>query len=202
VPTLISLHSPIALSFPCCHCRTLPELTHRVYFDISIDDKEAGRIVFGLFGQNSPEAVTNFLELATCSQGSKFCYHHSIFHRIIPNFALQGGDIVHGNGQGKTSIYGSQPFDARMLHQEVRFSKPKMLATAASPASSQFIITTVKTQWLTGKLTPFGIVLEGSAVVDAIEATGTYGGRPRANVVISHSGQLPLQPSDKEPLYY
>lgn len=176
-------------------------MTHRVYFDITIDGHVTGRIVFGLFGNNSPEAATNFLEMANC-QRADLCYQESVFHRIIPNFALQGGDIRLGNGQGRVSIYGSKPFDARSLHETVRFSKPQLLATAANPASSQFIITTVKTQWLTGKLTAFGIVLEGSNVVDAIEATGTYGGQPRAVVMIAECGELPLLAEDKQPLYY
>lgn len=172
-----------------------------MYFDITIDGYSAGRIIFGLFGNNSPEAATNFFEVASCNRRD-LCYRGSIFHRIIPNFALQGGDIEYGNGQGRLNVYGSKPFNARSLHETVKFTKPQLLATAANPASSQFVITTVKTQWLMGKLTAFGIVLEGSDVVDAIEATGTYGGQPRASVTIADCGALPLQSEDKEPLYY
>jgi peptidylprolyl isomerase len=179
-----------------------------VYFNIEIDGESAGKIVFGLFGNNSPEAVENFLALAKCNKGNgavtgkSLCYKGSSFHRIIPNFGMQGGDFTHGDGTGGETIYGAR-FEADMK-ELVKFNRPYMLAVSAAKrqASSQFFITTVKAQWLTGKHTIFGTVLEDrSNVVDEIEKYGTYGGKPKAKVTIVSCGEEPLRPEDKEPHY-
>lgn len=180
----------------------MPEITHRVYFDIEIGGEETGRIVFALFGKNAPEAAENFRVLSTCEQSSKLCYKQTKFHRIIPSFAAQGGDITNGDGTGGRSIYNSPTFESTMK-ETTKMNKPGLLATAAKPslASSQFFVTTVKTQWLTGKHTVFGMVLEGMEVLEEIERSGTYGGKPTAEVVIADCGEHPLQDEDREPHY-
>jgi len=149
---------------------------------MEIDGKSAGKIVFGLFGTNAPEAAENFRALAACDKGNgavtgkPLCYKGTALHRIIPNFALQGGDFTHGDGTGGESIYGGH-FEARML-ETTKFNRPHMLAAAADPkkVGSQFFVTTVKAQWLTGKHVIFGTVLEGKDVIEEIEKYGTYGG--------------------------
>ncbi|MFE0516462.1 peptidylprolyl isomerase, partial [Streptomyces sp. NPDC058964] len=70
----------------------------KVYFDIDINGQDAGRIVFELFEDVTPKTARNFIELATGEHG--FGYAGSPFHRVIPQFMLQGGDFTEGNGTG------------------------------------------------------------------------------------------------------
>src|ERR1700733_8984629 len=72
-------------------------------FDVEINHRTAGRIVFKLFDDITPKTGRNFRELATGQHG--FGYRGSKIHRVIPNFVLQGGDFTKGNGSGGKSIY-------------------------------------------------------------------------------------------------
>ena len=77
-----------------------------IQFDITIDGKDAGRLEVKLFDDVVPETAKNFRELATGVHG--FGYKDSSFHRIIPEFMLQGGDFTRGDGTGGKSIYGNK----------------------------------------------------------------------------------------------
>ena len=83
---------------------TLNEITSRVFFDMSIDGNDVGRIVVGLYGNAVPKTVLNFETLAkgdtTHPLGRRLAYEGSTFHRIIPNFMIQGGDFTNHNGTG------------------------------------------------------------------------------------------------------
>ena len=160
----------------------------RVFFDVSIDGQPSGRIVLELFDDVVPKTAQNFRELATGQHG--FGYAGSSFHRVIPQFMLQGGDFTNHNGTGGKSIYGAKFKDENF---KLKHDKPFLLSMAnAGPNTngSQFFITTVITGWLDGKHVVFGEVTDGSDVVKKIEGLGSQSGRPSAKIVIEDCGQL------------
>ena len=151
-----------------------------------------GDIKLELFDNHAPKTVRNFVGLATgeiewTHPGTRKkttdpLYDGVIFHRVIPNFMIQGGDPL-GKGTGGPGYRFADEF-----HPELSFDKPYLLAMAnAGPNTngSQFFITTAATPWLNRKHTIFGAVVEGQDVVDAIEATPTGAqDRPLTDVVI------------------
>ncbi|KAJ6484503.1 putative CPR1-cyclophilin [Mycena vitilis] len=186
-----------------------------VYFEIEITERNkaprpAGRIEFKLFDDVVPKTTDNFRKL--CQKvdlngnkvnSDKYGYEGSKFHRVIPNFMLQGGDFTAGNGTGGVSIYGAKFKDENF---QLKHTKPFLLSMANAGRDtngSQFFITTVVTSWLDGKHVVFGEVVDdssksdeyrnkgqlfGADLVKAIEALGSDSGKPSGEVKIAKAG--------------
>ncbi|MCE2403631.1 MAG: peptidylprolyl isomerase [Dehalococcoidia bacterium] len=140
-------------------------------------DTNHGEIVIELFPQEAPKTVNNFLTLSRDG-----FYDGVIFHRVIPNFMIQGGDPT-GTGGGGPGYQFEDEFAPSL-----RFDKPGLLAMAnAGPGTngSQFFITTVPTPHLNDKHTIFGRVTQGQDVVEAISKVQTnQRDKPLEDVVI------------------
>merc|ERR1711877_109706 len=160
----------------------------QVFFDITIGNNPAGRIVMELRADVVPKTAENFRALCTGEKG--FGYKGSSFHRVIPQFMCQGGDFTNHNGTGGRSIYGEKFNDENFIHKHV---KPNMLSMAncgPNTNGSQFFITTVPCPWLDGKHVVFGEVVDGANVVAACERVGSQSGKTSQRVIVANCGQL------------
>lgn len=180
------------------------EITHRVFLDVDIDKQRVGRIVIGLYGHVVPKTVENFRALCTgemgkTADGVSLHYKKKPFHRIIPGFMIQGGDIVSGDGRGNISIYGGPFPDENFKIKHSHAGVISMVNSGPNSNGCQFFIPTVKASWLDGEHVVFGKVIEGMDTVFAIEGgAGTYSGKPRKKVIIADSGEIPKSKWDED----
>lgn len=184
------------------------ERNSRVFFDIGVFDqvtwygtysaRTMGRIEFELFDDTVPITARNFRELCKGGSGNSpdnkpLHFKGCVFHRIIPNFMIQGGDFTRGNGTGGCSIYGTRFRDESFEGKAGRHKSPGLLSMAnAGPNTngSQFFITTVACPWLDRKHVVFGQVLTGFDVVKEMERQGSPNGKPSVSVFIQDCGVI------------
>jgi peptidyl-prolyl cis-trans isomerase A (cyclophilin A) len=152
-----------------------------------------GTITVRLFESDAPATVKNFIELAegskewthptTRKKSTDKLYHGTVFHRVIPDFMIQGGDPA-GTGMGGPGYR----FEDETKNSPHKFDKPGKLAMANSGPNtngSQFFITTAPTLWLTGKHTIFGEVVEGYDIAEKITKVPRNGqDKPHKPVVL------------------
>merc|ERR1712137_565891 len=172
----------------------------RVFFDISIGDKEIGRVVFELFADVVPKTAENFRVLCSGERADEgLTYKGCTFHRVIKGFMIQGGDFTKGDGTGGKSIYGEKFADENFKLKHRRGGLLSMANAGKDTNGSQFFITTVATPHLDGRHVVFGTVLEGMKVARAVEALD--GTPPKKPCVIESCGELPLDKPYKDASY-
>ncbi|HUN88889.1 MAG TPA: peptidylprolyl isomerase [Terriglobales bacterium] len=157
-------------------------------------DTSEGQIVIRLFEKEAPKTVQNFVDLAegkrewthpgTRQKSQNPLYHGTIFHRVIPQFMIQGGDPM-GTGFGGPGYQ----FEDETKGSPHKFDKPGKLAMANSGPNtngSQFFITVAATPWLTGNHTIFGEVIEGQDIADKISnVPRSRQDKPNKDVVVN-----------------
>ena len=178
--------------------QTMAPVTHKVYFDIDIGGQRAGRVTIGLFGTVVPRTVHNFVDIVQGylpdGQGGFLSYNGTPFHRIIPHFMAQGGDVTKGNGTGGRSIFHDEfPRGFPDENFDLTHDRDHVLSMANAGADtnkSQFFITFQKTPWLDGKHVVFGEVIDGFEVLHQMEAVGTSDGKTKKTVTLREAGVL------------
>lgn len=172
----------------------------QVWFEISINGRvQSDIIVMELYADAVPDTVENFRQLCTGEAGSgevsgmPLHFRGSSFHRIIPGFMCQGGDITKGDGTGGESIYGEVMEDESFEGKAGRHTGRGCLSLANSGPNtnnSQFFICTGPTEWLDGKHVVFGRVIKGLECVDKMEAQGMKSGEVCSPVIIIECGEV------------
>jgi cyclophilin family peptidyl-prolyl cis-trans isomerase len=169
----------------------------RVFFDIQIGRRDAGRITFELFANITPRTAENFRALCTGERGlspfsgTKLHYKGCPFHRIISGFMAQGGDFTNGDGTGGEAIFSKNFDDENFL---LKHNRPGLLSMAnAGPNTngSQFFLTFRDTPHLDGRHVVFGEIVSGLEILKVMEMVATDANDcPKTAVLISDCGQV------------
>ncbi|KAF5308316.1 hypothetical protein FQR65_LT06310 [Abscondita terminalis] len=166
-----------------------------VYLDIVIGDEKAGRVVIELFNTIVPKTAHNFLSLCVGSKGigslgKRLCYQGTQFHRVVPQFMVQGGDITKDDGTGGESIYGKEFEDENfeILHGEE--GRVGMANAGPNTNNSQFYITTVPCPHLDNINVVFGQVRKGLNIIREIGDVQRNGDVPVVRCFIKKCGEL------------
>ena len=162
----------------------LSKFNNLVYLDIKHLDKES-RIIIRLEKDIVPKTCENFRELCKNKK-----YVQSIFHRVIKNFMIQGGDYTRFDGSGGKSIFGHNFNDENFILKHDR-GTISMANSGPNTNGSQFFISTKKNDWLNGTHVVFGNVVDGMNFIDYISELPTDEfDKPIGEVIIIDSGVL------------
>ncbi|CUG86342.1 cyclophilin type peptidyl-prolyl cis-trans isomerase, putative [Bodo saltans] len=167
-----------------------------VFMDVTLEGDVVGRVSMELFHDSLPQTAENFRSLCTgernFSEGAPLTYKGVPFHRVVSNFVVQGGDIVHRDGRGNQSIFGY-----KFPNESINGKAGKHLLGTIAMAShgpngngSQFFFNLRRSEHLDEKLVVFGQVLDGWDVVERVARhCGTRSGTPVSRAWVSDCGQ-------------
>lgn len=176
----------------------------RVFFDVEVGALPLGRIVFELYADVCPKTAENFRALCTGEMGiglstnKPLCYKGIVFHRVVKNFMIQGGDFTVGNGTGGESIYGGTFKDENFTYKHVKPFLLSMANRGKDTNGSQFFITTQPAPHLDNIHVVFGEVLSGQDIVTHIEGLPVDKmSRPLQDAKVVNCGELELKTKHK-----
>ncbi len=166
--------------------------TTKAFLDVRIGGGPKERINLLLYSDDLPLTTDNFKTFATEGVDGMKYSKNTPFHRVIPGFMLQSGDVVHGNGQGGISMYGYKFKDEAFKFRHHGGGVLSMANSGKDTNGSQFFITCKSTPWLDGRHVVFGVVADERSwgVCKAIEDMGSQGGQTKADIRIVGSGVL------------
>ncbi|KAI8468030.1 MAG: cyclophilin-type peptidyl-prolyl cis-trans isomerase [Monoraphidium minutum] len=179
-------------------------VTHRCFLDVQGEKGRGGRLVVGLYGNLAPRTADNFRALCSGEKGAgqvaeRLHFKGSPFHRIIPGFMAQAGDITQGNGMGGESIYGEAFEDETFKGTHAGRGTLAMANAGPDTNGSQFYITFGPAPHLDGKHVVFGQVEAGWDTLAFLEGVGSNAGTPSEKITITDCGVAGLE-SDPEAL--
>lgn len=173
-----------------------------VFFDLHTPQRTLGRVSIELFADVVPAAAENFRSLCTGERGEgrwhpvpgaklPLTYKGVPFHRIIPNFCVQGGDIVHKDGRGNASVFGYLFRDESLVGKAGDHLAGTVALASSGPNEngSQFFFNLDRSKHLDGKFVVVGQVVDGWDVVLNVSNYGSRNGTPIESVWISDCGQ-------------
>ncbi|CAE7033568.1 CYP63 [Symbiodinium sp. CCMP2592] len=151
----------------------------------------SGRLEIELFADVVPRTAENFRCLCTGEKGRHLHFQGSVFHRIIPGFMAQGGDITDGDGTGGLSIYGPKFADESFTRLHARANLLSMANSGPNTNNSQFFILFGQARHLDRKHVVFGEILrEDGQVMKRLQDCGSQSGEVKGSVVIRSCGEL------------
>ncbi|XP_078256386.1 putative inactive peptidyl-prolyl cis-trans isomerase-like 6 [Rhinoraja longicauda] len=164
-----------------------------VYMLIAINEQPVGRLLFELFTDTCPKTCKNFETLCTAETGStstdsQLCYKGTIFHRLVKNGWIQGGDVLSNRGDGGKSIYGKTFNDENFAISHCKRGVLGMANMGPHTNGSQFYITLQPALWMNTKFVSFGHVIAGTEVLNQMEGIPTFNERPTLECKITDCG--------------